>query len=77
MSERIGMADGRCIQSFTSSRIAHDFLIGQRGLSYEDGHKARLAFQQMSPEALRLPLPDAACKSGACLGSPIVSDQGC
>lgn len=77
MSERIGMADGRCITGFTSSRIAHDFLLGQRGMTFEDGHKARMAFQQLSPEDLKIPLPNAACKSAACLTSPLVADQGC
>jgi hypothetical protein len=78
MSERIGMADGRCLTGVTSSRIAHDFILREKGIPYQDGHKARMAFQQMAPEDLTWPLPNAACKGGlACLSSPVVSNQNC
>ena len=77
MSERIGMADGRCITDPTSSRIAHDFILRKKGIAYQDGHSARMAFQQMAPEDLAWPLPNAACQSASCATTPIVSNQNC
>ena len=42
MSQRIGMADGRCITDFVSSRIGFDYLKTQKGIPLDDNNKFRM-----------------------------------
>ena len=74
MSQRIGMADGRCITDFNSSRIMNDFVISQAGIPYQDNYSYRMLLQSKGPDALHLPLRDAACSSGPAF-SPLVEKQ--
>lgn len=66
MSERIGMADGRCITSFDSNRIMNDVLMAKEGIAFQDNYKYRAFLQSKGPEALALPLKNAACGSSGC-----------
>lgn len=61
MSERIGMADGRCLTSYESNRIMSDLLMAQKSIVPEDNYSFRRFLQQSSPESLQLPLKNAAC----------------
>jgi hypothetical protein len=72
MSQRIGMADGRCITDFVSSRIGFDYLKTQKGISLEDNNKFRMVLQEQGPSAFSLPIKNAACR-GVC--SPLAQDQ--
>ena len=63
MSERIGMADGRCITSFDSNRIMNDALMAKEGIAFQDNYKWRAWLQAKGPEALALPLKNAACRA--------------
>jgi hypothetical protein len=73
MSERIGMADGRCITSFDSNRIMQDILMYKEGIAFQDNYKWRAFLQSKGPEALSLPLKNAACRS--CGSKVLVSDE--
>ncbi len=64
MSERIGMADGRCITSFDSNRIMQDMIMAKEGIAFQDNYKWRAFLQSSGPEALSLPLKNAACRNG-------------
>ena len=64
MSQRIGMADGRCITSYDSNRIMSDLLMSKEGIAFQDNYKWRAFLQSSGPEALSLPLKNAACQSG-------------
>jgi hypothetical protein len=64
MSQRIGMADGRCITSFDSNRIMNDMLMSKEGIAFQDNYKWRAFLQSKGPEALSLPLKNAACRNG-------------
>jgi hypothetical protein len=64
MSERIGMADGRCITSFDSNRIMNDVLMAKQGIAFQDNYKWRAWLQSQGPDALSLPLKNAACGNG-------------
>jgi hypothetical protein len=75
MSERIGMADGRCITESTSSRILYDFIVREKGVPYQDGHRARMLLQSQGPEGLSLPVRNAACSGPTPVASPLVSRQ--
>lgn len=73
MSERIGMADGRCITSFDSNRIMNDVLMAKQGIAFQDNYKWRSWLQAKGPEALSLPLKNAAC--GGAPTSALVEKQ--
>lgn len=74
MSQRIGMADGRCITDFNSTRILNDFIIRSQGIDYQDNYRYRMFLQSQGPDAISLPLKDAACSSPAPF-SPLVEKQ--
>jgi hypothetical protein len=61
MSQRIGMADGRCLTSYESNRILNDIIMSQKSIVPEDNYSFRRFLQQSSPESLQLPLKNAAC----------------
>jgi len=68
MSQRYGMADGRCITEFTSSRIMNDQIMSENKVSFQDNYKYRALLQSKGVEAFNLPL-----KNGACDSAPILS----
>lgn len=64
MSERYGMADGRCITEFSSSRILNDQFMGDNGIAFQDNYKYRSFLQAKGPDAFNLPVKNAACRTG-------------
>ena len=64
MSTRIGMADGRCLTDFTSSKLLHETLMQQKNIGVEDNYKFRMMAQQDGPDGFSLPLRNAACRNG-------------
>lgn len=61
MSQRLGMADSRCITSFDSDRILNDTIMAQNRIVPEDNYSYRKFLQEKGPEALNLPMQNAAC----------------
>ena len=74
MSERIGMADGRCITSFDSSRIMNDMIMAKNKIEFQDNWNYRAFLQSKGPDAINLPLQNAACRGASC-ASPLVEKQ--
>jgi hypothetical protein len=64
MSQRIGMADGRCITSFDSNRVMTDMLMQKAHINVYDNYSFRQMAQEKGPEAFKLPLRNAACRNG-------------
>ena len=64
MSQRYGMADGRCITEFTSSRILNDQIMAENQVAFQDNYKYRSLLQAKGPDAFNLPLRNAACRTG-------------
>jgi len=64
MSQRIGMADGRCITSYDSNRVMTDVLMDSAKISVYDNYSFRQLAQAKGPDAFSLPLRNAACRSG-------------
>ena len=56
MSTRLGMADGRCIQDFTPSRILHEELMSRAGINVYDNYSFRQMAQKAGPDGMGLPL---------------------
>ena len=64
MSQRYGMADGRCLTEFSSSRIMNDQIMAENQIAFQDNYKYRATLQAKGPEAFNLPLKNAACRTG-------------
>ena len=58
MSQRLGMADGRCFTINNSSMLYNDFLMTQNGIKYEDNYTFRKLLQEKGPEMLKAPVKD-------------------
>jgi hypothetical protein len=75
MSQRIGMADGRCITSYDSGRIMNDVIMAQNGVEFQNNYKYRMLLQSQGPDALKLPLQNAACRTGGCNVQPLKENE--
>jgi hypothetical protein len=64
MSQRYGMADGRCLTEFTSSRILNDQFMAENKIAFQDNYAYRSYLQEKGPEAFSLPVKNAACRTG-------------
>jgi hypothetical protein len=64
MSQRYGMADGRCLTEFTSSRILNDEIMASKNIAFQNNYKYRSTLQAEGPDAFNLPLKNAACRTG-------------
>ena len=64
MSQRYGMADGRCITEFSSNRILNDQLMAENKIAFQDNYKYRSYLQEKGPDAFNLPVKNAACRTG-------------
>jgi len=64
MSQRYGMAGGRCITEFTSSRIMNDQFMAENKIAFQDNYKYRTLLQEKGPDAFSLPIKNAACRTG-------------
>ena len=54
MSQRLGMADGRCFTINTSSRLTNDYVMTQTGIPYQDNYSFRKFLQANGPKALEI-----------------------
>jgi len=52
MSQRLGMADGRCFTINNSSMLYNDFLMTQNGIRFEDNYSFRKLLQEKGPDML-------------------------
>ena len=63
MSQRIGMADGRCITEVASNRIMTETLMQSAKIAPYDNYAFRQLAQAKGPDAFNLPLKNAACRT--------------
>ena len=52
MSQRLGMADGRCFTINTSSQLLNNYVMQQNGIMFEDNYSYRQLIQKAGPELL-------------------------
>ena len=55
MSQRIGMADGRCLTVNMANRLYIDKMKQDAGIAQEDNYSFRRLIQSKGPEGLHLP----------------------
>ena len=53
MSQRLGMADGRCYTINTSSQLYTNYIMKENGIKYEDNYSFRKLLQEKGPELLK------------------------
>ena len=65
MSQRIGMADGRCFTNNNSSTLYNDYIMSKNGIKYEDNYSFRKLLQEKGTDVIeKVENGDAPC--GAC-----------
>ena len=52
MSQRLGMADGRCFTIHSASQLTNSYLMQQNGIDKVDNYSFRQALQKQGPEFL-------------------------
>lgn len=68
MSQRLGMADGRCFTINTSSRLLNNYIMNSNGVDYVDNYKYRQLLQTSGPSLIdtvqnkQVVAEDAACQ---------------
>jgi hypothetical protein len=55
MSQRLGMADGRCFTIGTSAQLFNDHMMKSNGIQLQDNYSYRLLLQQQGPKILDVP----------------------
>lgn len=53
MSQRLGMADGRCLSIHTSPRLLNDYIMNNNGIQLQDNYAYRRFLQTAGPSALK------------------------
>lgn len=61
MSQRMGMADGRCFTINTSSQLLNDYVMRQNNIAYEDNYSYRKFLQQKGPEFMSMDSQVSGC----------------
>ncbi len=52
MSQRLGMADGRCFTINSSAQLFNNYVMKQNGISFEDNYSYRKLLQSQGPQLL-------------------------
>lgn len=52
MSQRLGMADGRCFTINTSTQLLNNYVMKQNGITFEDNYSYRQLLQKQGPQLL-------------------------
>ena len=52
MSQRLGMADGRCFTINTSSRLLNNYIMNENKVDYVDNYKYRQLLQNEGPKLI-------------------------
>jgi len=52
MSQRLGMADGRCFTVNSSAQLFNNYVMKQNGISFEDNYSYRKLLQSQGPQLL-------------------------
>jgi hypothetical protein len=52
MSQRLGMADGRCFTIGTSAQLLNDYIMKSNGIQYQDNYSYRQLLQKQGPNVV-------------------------
>ena len=63
MSQRLGMADGRCFTVASSAQLYNNYLMNKNGISYEDNYSCRKLLQSKGPQLFNAKQSKTKCAS--------------
>ena len=63
MSQRLGMADGRCFTLNSSSQLLNNYVMKTNNVSYEDNYSYRKLLQSKGPELFKTNQTTTKCAS--------------
>jgi len=52
MSQRLGMADGRCFTINSSTQLLNNYIMKQNGITFEDNYSYRKLLQNQGPNLI-------------------------
>ena len=52
MSQRLGMADGRCFTINSSAQLFNNYVMKQNNISFEDNYSYRQLLQKQGPQVM-------------------------
>ncbi len=52
MSQRLGMADGRCFTINTSAQLLNNYVMKKNNITFEDNYSYRQLLQKQGPELM-------------------------
>lgn len=52
MSQRLGMADGRCFSIGTANQLLNDYVMQKNGIQYQDNYQYRQLLQKQGPKVI-------------------------
>lgn len=52
MSQRLGMADGRCFTVHSSAQLFNNYIMKQNNISFEDNYSYRQLLQKQGPQLM-------------------------
>jgi hypothetical protein len=52
MSQRLGMADGRCFTVNTSAQLLNNYVMKKNNITFEDNYSYRQLLQKQGPELM-------------------------
>ena len=70
MSQRLGMADGRCFTINTASGLFNDDIMQKNGIQYEDNYSYRKLLQEKGPDMFQ---EDQKLSGCATCNTPVMS----
>ena len=53
MSQRLGMADGRCFTIHTADQLFNDFVMQSHGIQYQNNYAYRQLLQRQGPKVVK------------------------
>ena len=72
MSQRLGMADGRCFTVNTSAQLLNNYVMKKNGITFEDNYSYRQLLQKQGPELMSQIQDEQGTKKCNSCDSPLV-----
>lgn len=66
MSQRLGMADGRCFTINSSAQLTNNYIMKQNGIAFEDNYSYRQLLQKSGPELISKLVEQSRTSCDAC-----------
>ena len=75
MSQRLGMADGRCFTVNTSAQLLNNYVMKKNGITFEDNYSYRQLLQKQGPELMSQIQDEQGTKKCNSCDNPLVNSS--